>query len=404
MRFRVRGKHVTTKLAAEMIVEAKTGDDAFRIAKALGVDADSADPLYEGEELHDRTEPRLPVSPPPGRSRALQFVLISGLVGTLFYAPAGVVSSALVVLLLVLANCSRTAWQSKRILGLSGRGVFSGAVTVLGLLIYVTIASTFSVVRILDQRETERGTTRIATLVAQARTAIEDCRNADARALLEEACRVREGEGRETAQRVLRSIELSEDTAMVRQEMLELTDAEFDALSAQDALPPSWRTGSAALDAQVLERAKSCLTDVAATRAQRKIDRERVEREERERVAREEEAAAARKVAEATERARVAETVREKMLADFKRSPVQVIADIQVRARRGEGYTADVTVTNLWHVRHKQIRLQDAQTLLASLIASVPSENRNDVRLNILDLNGNKVGGTDMWGSATVDD
>lgn len=403
MRYRVRGKHVTTKLAAEMIVEAETGGDAFRIAKALSVDADFADPVEEGEE-EIRLPPKRRKSKPTVGNRALSLMMVSGLVGTFFYSSAGLLASATVLLLLVLATARGSSSWALRSLGMSDKGTFLRAASVFGFLVYIAVASTFSIVRIVEERAVDRGTARIATLLADARTAIEEHRNADAQVLLKDALWIRPGEGADVAQRALRSIALSEDPGGVERIMSELDDAEFDALAASLKLPPALATGYVALDAQVTKHALQSLSRVAETRRQRKIDRERAERDERERIAREEQEAAARKVAEATERARVAGTVREKMLADFKRSPVELIADIQVRARRGEGYTADVTVTNLWHVRHKQIRLQDAQTLLASLIAAMPAECRGSPRLNILDLGGNKVGGTDMWGSATVDD
>ena len=60
---------------------------------------------------------------------------------------------------------------------------------------------------------------------------------------------------------------------------------------------------------------------------------------------------------------------------------------------------ATITVTNLWHLRNKQIRLQDAQTLW-ELWAKINSPSKPDESfLKLVDFNGNKVGGSKYAGS-----
>lgn len=64
--------------------------------------------------------------------------------------------------------------------------------------------------------------------------------------------------------------------------------------------------------------------------------------------------------------------------------------------------TLIITVGNLWHVRHKQIRLQDAQAL-AKLWASMSPAGGN-ARIKLVDHMGNEVGGTGLLGGVDVAD
>lgn len=64
---------------------------------------------------------------------------------------------------------------------------------------------------------------------------------------------------------------------------------------------------------------------------------------------------------------------------------------------------ATLTVTNQWHLRNKQLRLQDAQTLW-EIWANINSPSEPDkARIQIVDGNGNQVGGSGFLGGSIID-
>lgn len=64
---------------------------------------------------------------------------------------------------------------------------------------------------------------------------------------------------------------------------------------------------------------------------------------------------------------------------------------------------ATLTVTNQWHLRKKQLRLQDAQTLW-EIWANINSPSKPDIaRIQIVDGNGNQVGGSGFLGGSIID-
>jgi hypothetical protein len=58
------------------------------------------------------------------------------------------------------------------------------------------------------------------------------------------------------------------------------------------------------------------------------------------------------------------------------------------------GNKATIEVTNNWHIRNKQIRLQDAQALWEIWANINDAENVDSSRIELVDNNGNKVGGS----------
>ena len=65
-------------------------------------------------------------------------------------------------------------------------------------------------------------------------------------------------------------------------------------------------------------------------------------------------------------------------------------------------HSADLTVTNLWHVQTYQIRLQMAQNLWKTWAIIHSPKNSDMARIRILDFNGNEVGGSRTWGGSLI--
>jgi hypothetical protein len=81
---------------------------------------------------------------------------------------------------------------------------------------------------------------------------------------------------------------------------------------------------------------------------------------------------------------------------------VKLVKNVSVK-RIGDGiWKATLTVDNLWHVRHRQIRLQDTQTLWEAW-AEIASPNEPDKAIiKIVDLRGNEVGGSRVLGGSLI--
>ncbi|OHB55206.1 MAG: hypothetical protein A2Y12_09270 [Planctomycetes bacterium GWF2_42_9] len=63
---------------------------------------------------------------------------------------------------------------------------------------------------------------------------------------------------------------------------------------------------------------------------------------------------------------------------------------------------ADITVANVWHYQPYQLRLQMAQNLWKAW-ARINSPDEPDMaKIRILDLNGNEVGGSRVWGGSLI--
>lgn len=79
-----------------------------------------------------------------------------------------------------------------------------------------------------------------------------------------------------------------------------------------------------------------------------------------------------------------------------------VVQNVSVKAQGDEMWVATLTIADSWHVRHYQIRLQDAQMLWRywALIASPDAPDKAYIEID--DRLGNSVGGSRMWGGSMI--
>jgi alanyl-tRNA synthetase len=81
----------------------------------------------------------------------------------------------------------------------------------------------------------------------------------------------------------------------------------------------------------------------------------------------------------------------------IKQNKITVIRLVQVADK-----TATFTVANEWHIMNKQIRLQSAQNLWQAWASAIGDGRPDEARIQIEDLNGNKVGGSRVWGGSLI--
>ncbi len=202
------------------------------------------------------------------------------------------------------------------------------------------------------------------------------------------------------------------DPERVKSALVNLSEDEFGKIENSKTVPDSLISGYTGLDQAILAVANNVRDQASAARKELKrerIEKERVAKEaaakaEAERKAREVAAAEARQKAErerqAAEEARRKEAEKEvqnrldSYMKVLNAADVRLIKSVSVGRISDDMWEATLTVDNLWHIRHYQIRLQDAQTLW-EVWARIASPNDPDkARIKLVDQNGNEVGGS----------
>lgn len=88
--------------------------------------------------------------------------------------------------------------------------------------------------------------------------------------------------------------------------------------------------------------------------------------------------------------------------AEAQAAGVSIVSRVEVRRLGSSMWEAKLTMRNLWHIRHKQLRLQDAQALWR-VWASIASPSKPDgARIKIVDQMGNEVGGSRILGGSLI--
>ena len=79
----------------------------------------------------------------------------------------------------------------------------------------------------------------------------------------------------------------------------------------------------------------------------------------------------------------------------------KIVESVEV-AQSDQRWTATITLRNVWHLRNKQIRLQDAQTLWKAWAVVASKDNPDKARIKLVDLNGNEVGGSRVLAGSLI--
>jgi hypothetical protein len=88
-------------------------------------------------------------------------------------------------------------------------------------------------------------------------------------------------------------------------------------------------------------------------------------------------------------------------IAVLEAGEVSIVREVGVR-RNGDIWTATLTVDNVWHMKLYQIRLQDAQTLWEAWARIASPSEPDKARISIVDMRGNEVGGSRVWGGSLI--
>lgn len=89
-----------------------------------------------------------------------------------------------------------------------------------------------------------------------------------------------------------------------------------------------------------------------------------------------------------------AEGYRDLFIEQIESLETSLVESVSAECLGGDLFEATVMVSDVWHVRVKQIRLQDAQTLWEIWAQIASPTDPDKARLRLVDRRGNKVGGS----------
>lgn len=240
---------------------------------------------------------------------------------------------------------------------------------------------------------------KLAGLVDDAKKSLDAGDIAKAEALLDEALNV-SAPNRGLAQSLRTSIRNSADGAWVLTTLIAASDEEFARFREGGTPPKALDFGHAVLTDRAVALARPQIADATGKREEARRQAEAAA--EVARKAAEEQATAARQAAAdkaAAEKAAkdaAQKEIQDKLdayLAVLKLAEVTIIERVSVE-RRGKSWKATLTVKNIWHVKHYQVRLQDAQTLWQAWATIASPKDPDSARIVLVDGNGNEVGGS----------
>lgn len=252
-------------------------------------------------------------------------------------------------------------------------------------------------------------TAKVYRLVEEAKDALVAGEIPKAESLLEEAIKVADATNRGMARSLSEKIRNSADPQWVLASLVRASDDDFARFRMDGSPPSSLDFGFASLTDRAIALARPqfetavAQREVAKRQAQAAAEVARKANEERiaaERKAAEEEAAQEKAAKEAAQR-----EVKDRLdayMAVLNAAEVKLIDSVRVRRIGDKTWEAELTVRDIWHLRHYQLRLQDAQTLWeAWAVIASPSE-PDSARINLVDGNGNEVGGSRVWGGSLI--
>jgi hypothetical protein len=187
---------------------------------------------------------------------------------------------------------------------------------------------------------------------------------------------------------LMQQIDSATNPVCIRSALMKLPDDTLQKLRNGGPMPREFAFGYKKLNSYAAVIVKEQLEDFAA--APEKWQNERFERAE-----------ADRKSIEYRQIPSKASILLASYVVVLNNSNVTLVNDVSVK-QNGGYWTATVMVNNFWHFRHYQIRLQDAQELWKAWAKIASPQNHGDAKIRLVDLHGNEVGGSNVWGGIWV--
>ncbi|MGJ8636553.1 MAG: hypothetical protein ACSHX5_06885 [Phycisphaerales bacterium] len=238
----------------------------------------------------------------------------------------------------------------------------------------------------------------------------------DASAVLSEARSVVHSTRQSQVSKLIREINRSTDPKSIYERLVRLEDGDFEAFRTERTTPASFVSEFDVLTEKTIEIANTLIQRAIPEREFREQKRLEAEEErkrlEQERIIQQEKAAEQQRkleeeqfAAKEAQRAAAKKEIQDKLdayIAFLELSEVAIVDSVSVKRIGDETWEATLTVENVWHIRHKQLRLQDAQALWKAWALIASPNNLDSARIIIVDQNGNEVGGSRVWGGSLI--
>ncbi len=89
-------------------------------------------------------------------------------------------------------------------------------------------------------------------------------------------------------------------------------------------------------------------------------------------------------------------------IAALKVEEVTIVKSVRVQEISNGIWEAEIEVSNNWHIKPYQIRLQDAQNLWSAWAKIASAQEPDSARIKIVDINGNEVGGSRVLAGSLI--
>ena len=436
MKFHVTGRDHSSGQPIEMVIEAADAQAALASAQGRSIIVDTLNlvsagpvvppPIHYPQSQHSHALVRSPRK--IGLRKGTVLLMLAGVTGAIIKPVIGFLFFGLLILPIVLYVIPGTRRLSRTALGLQIGRPFATAmkliyVGLLALVMLLVSIGSQGAKAARQQAEEDRvkadthkqqqiaeGNAKVDTLMAAVKGRMDAGDVAGASTTLTEALKIQHATNKGPAQRLQESIALSRDSASIRGKIVKLSEEEFAAFASGGKVPGVFNLGYPVLNDAVVALARPMVAEVKIARTalanrraeeaeqRRKDDLARAEAERKER----ERAAAAEAAAKAIAQKEIKNKLDAYMAAlELDEFASKIVASVAVE-RSGDIWTATITVKNLWHVRNKQLRLQDAQNLWQAWAVLASKNNPDRARINLVDLNANKVGGSRALGGSLI--
>jgi len=447
MRFSISGHDKDTGQAIELIVEAVDVPSAAAVADRKGVRVTGVQPA-DGV-----TPPPMPVhgprvaglAPPSAMPRQTTppkpkmrlwlglFLVVSWLFAPVFPGYALGVGSTLALLVLLYlsvgpmrrglggflrVSSDKPAWRaiklttfaivSVSLIGFAAAGYAAQRAS-------AELAVRKAVVDAARAQEEADANTQVSKLIDDAKAALTAGDITKAEQSINDALNVNPARNRGLAWSLQAAIKNAGDPAWALDTLARLSDADFEMFNSGSKTLASLDLGYSVLTDRAVANARTQLDAVVAKRAAiKKQEEDAAEARRMQAQEQRQQAIAAAEAANksAEEQAAAEKARREAAQKEFNDksdaymsilnvASVRTIDGVRV-SRDGKTWTAKLTVKNIWHLRHYQLRLQDAQTLWKVWAVIASPNDMDSARISLVDENDNEVGGSRFWGGSLI--
>jgi len=278
-----------------------------------------------------------------------------------------------------------------------------------------------------QQRLTSEANARVESLVVEATNALRSGDLGAAKESLRAALGLQHAKALTAARTLDRRILIATDPDRMRIALMDLTDDAFRQFRESGTMPAHLACGIELLDRLARDLASAEVAGVTEAREKRRVAELAAEakREEdsRRAAAAAREAEVKRRVREAARRESARKAGEErKAIEDAQREAarkelkgcldaymalldaggVTLVRSVSARSIGDRTRELTLTVDNLWHIRHEQVRLQDAQALWETWATIASPKDPDNARIKLIDMRGNEVGGSRVWGGSLI--